>query len=342
MAQVKAKDIARQLNLSPAAVSLVLNDKPGVSEATRQQVFNLLKEWGCEEMMPQRSQPARHNIVLIIYRKHDKTNLSYDEHAFFSQMMEGVNTGCRKHGYNLLVTYVNGQADPSAQLNHIDQDSCDGIIVLATEMFTTDLAIFNNTSLPLVVLDSYFERFKYDCVVINNVQGAYEATNYLAHCGHSQIGYLKSSFDINNFAERFEGYQKALRINNLVFDPDQVLVVGSSIESAYQATKALLARKIKLPTAFFAENDLLALGAVKAFKEAGYKIPNDISVVGFDNLALTTVFEPPLTTIHVPKERLGMLAVDRLVSRINESVEEFVKIEIGTTLVERGSVKTIA
>jgi len=339
MAQYKAKDIAKVLQISTAAVSLAINDKPGISEATRQKVFDYLRQLGADEMIPQRSAAISRNLALVIYRKYDKHNVPYVEHSFLAQLMEGINQACRKFGYNLLVTYVVKQTSFEAATANIEQ--CDGFIILATEMFTEDLAGFIPTGRPFIVLDSYFEKFDFDCIVINNVQGAYAATTHLVRQGHRKIGYLKSNLTINNFLERFEGYRKALNTYDLTFDSSSVFVLGSGIDSSYLAMKEYMTEKPDLPTAFFAENDQLALGAIKAFKEAGLRVPEDISVIGFDNLALAEVSEPGLSTVNVPKEQMGLLAVERLVSKIRERRSEFVKIEIGTNLVERASVRKL-
>ncbi len=334
---IKVKDIAQMLNISPSTVSLVLNDKPGISEATRQKIFGLIDELGYGDMLPKRKENIRSNksIGFLIYKKSGRL---VSDTQFFSELIQGIDIRCRSYGYKLMVTYINEADSPEDHIKSFTGDDCEGIILLATEMDSKDFDYFEEIGLPCVVLDSYFERVNYDCIVINNVQGAFEATNYLAKMGHKNIGYLRSSYRVNNFRERYEGFAKALRHNKLKENHDFVLELGSLMETSYEAMKAHLENKIPIPTAYFAENDLVALGAIKALREAGFKVPEDISVIGFDNIPLSSILEPHLATIHVPKQRLGMLAVDRLVTRLSESPEEFVKIEVGTTLMERESV----
>lgn len=334
---LKAKDIAAMLGLSPATVSLVLNGKPGISEATRQKVFSLVKELGHPELLPQ-EQGGVKSIGFIIYKNRE---VIVSETPFFSQLMEGIELRCRAYGYKLMISYIYEETTTQDTLKEITQGGCEGVILLATEMRTASLKPFSDLQLPLVVLDSYFEREKYDSVVINNTHGAYEATDYLVKCGHKKIGYLRSSYSIKNFQARYEGFSKALTDNRIPQNPAYLVELGSSMETSYEAMRRHLEHGLSLPTAFFAENDLIALGAIKALKEKGIRTPEDISVIGFDNTPLSQMTEPGLTTIHVPKQRMGILAVDRLVARINDNPEEFVKLEVGTRLVVRDSVKPI-
>lgn len=337
---IKVKDIAQMLNISPSTVSLVLNDKPGISEATKQRVFGLICELGCEDMLPKKKDAVKSNksIGFLIYKKSGRI---ITDTQFFSELIQGIDIRCRSYGYKLMVTYINEAEDPEEHIKTFTRDDCKGIIILATEMDAGDFACFKEIEPPCVVLDSYFERLNYDCIVINNVQGAFEATDYLAGMGHKKIGYLSSSYRINNFRERYEGFSKALRNNDITENRDYVLELGSLIDNSYSAMKERLENGSPLPTAYFAENDLVALGAIKALQEFGHRVPEDVSVMGFDNIPLSSILEPHLSTIHVPKQRLGMLAVDRLVSRLTEACEEFVKIEVGTTLIERQSVKRL-
>lgn len=332
---LKVKDIATMLGLSPATVSLVLNGKPGISESTRQKVFSLVKELGYPELLPEEKEGTK-NIGFVIY-KNRKVIVS--ETPFFFQLMEGIELRCRAYGYKLMISYLYEETNSQDTLKEITQGGCEGVILLATEMRTADLKPFSSLSLPLVVLDSYFEREKFDSVVINNTHGAYEATDYLAKLGHKKIGYLRSNYSIKNFQARYEGFSKAMKTNNIYLNPEYIIELGSSMETSYEAMRRHLAAGLSLPTAYFAENDLIALGAIKALKEKGIRTPEDISIIGFDDTPLSQVTEPELTTIHVPKQRMGMLAVDRLVTRINDNPEEFVKIEVGTNLVVRDSVK---
>ena len=334
------KSIAEKLHVSPSTVSLVLNNKPGISPATRQRVFDALKEMGVENYTPRASVNQLMNIQFILYRKHGKV---LTDTPFFSEVMEGIELQARKYGYSLSVMYINPQQNIEAQLSGLTSPNCQGIILLATELFRDDLEPFLRLDLPIVVLDSYTETMRVDTVVINNVQGAFEATKFLTDNGHKKIGYLQSQTVINNFLERKEGYKKALKYASVPYSADYVFTLEANMEGAYRDMAAILAAQPKdsLPTAFFCDNDMICIGAVKALKEAGYAIPGDISMVGFDDIPSCRMLEPPLTTICVPKKSLGILAVDRLAHNISDKDPVTIKVEVSTYLVERQSVKNI-
>lgn len=332
------KTIAEKLHLSPSTVSLVLNNKPGISAATRQRVFDALNELGYQDYMPRSTVKPKLTIHFILYRKHGKI---LADTPFFSEVMEGLESQARKYGYNLSISYINGNENIENQLQNISGANCQGIILLATELFKEDLAPFLRLEIPLVVLDSYNETMRVNTVVINNVQGAFEATKYLIDCGHRRIGYLHSKTNINNFLERKEGFKKALKSASIPYSADHVYLMEANLDGSYRDMTKILAGSPALPTAFFCDNDIICIGAVKALKEAHYSIPDDISVIGFDDIPSCQMLEPPLTTVRVPKQSLGVLAVDRLAQMIGEAGRVNVKIEVETNLVERESVKKL-
>jgi Transcriptional regulators len=336
---VRVKDIAELLGISPSTVSLVLNNKPGISQKTRQRVFDAISEMGYDTNFL--SKPALNNnksIRLIVYKKHGKV---VSDTPFFAELLEAIESEARKNGYNLVFSYVNENENKVDVLRIIKEHPLDGVLVLATEMSNEEISAFSKIDSPVLVLDNYFQSEKLDTVVINNVQGAYEAVNYLISCGHKKIGYLHSSIRINNFSERYDGYIKALGDNGFKAENDYIWELESTLDGAYRDARELLAKNKNLPTAFFADNDIIALGAMKAFREAGYAIPEDISIIGFDDMPFCEMAEPSLTTIKVFKQAMGRHAVKRLIENIEVKSSGYIKIEIGTELVKRKSVKKL-
>ncbi len=330
------KDVARKAGVSPSTVSLVLNNKPGISSSTRQRVFQAMAELGYQDYTPNRgTKNMQRSIQFILYKKHGHV---VADTPFFSSVLEGVEAQVKKHGFSLLITYINAAHGVREPLQQIMDSACSGIILLATEMTHNDLLPFTRTGIPLVVLDSYFEEITVDSVVINNRQGSFLATRNLYENGHTEIGYLKSKVAINNFYERKDGYKKALKSCKLPYNTEYIFELGASVETAYTDMKELLSVKRKLPTAFFADNDVIAVGAMRALREAGVRVPQDVSVVGFDDIPMCEMLDVPLTTIRVPKRHIGMLAVDRLVEIICNDTDVRVKIEVRTEIVERSSV----
>ena len=223
----------------------------------------------------------------------------------------------------------------------VSRNSKDGIILLATELSRADYVPFFKSGHPLVVLDSSLVDSQCDTVLINNFQGAYDAVAELIRQGHQQIGYLRSQVPIYNFSQRHLGVISALADAQLTLQPEYVCSVEPSIEGSYRGVSDWLDDQPAMPTAFFADNDIIAFGAMKALKEHNLKIPEDISIIGFDDLPYCDIIDPPLTTIKVYKHSLGKLAVDRLISRMHGEVAEVVRIEVATELVSRNSIKFI-
>jgi len=331
---ITAKELAQKLGLSAAAVSMALNNKPGVSESTRDRVLKAAKEYGFDfhrQRLPE--DPKKGSIAFLMYRRHGAV---VGDTLFFSSLTEGIVNGCRAAGYRMNMQYLH-EENLRMELRNLLSTDTRGVILLGTEMRAEDFAPFAAFPLPLVVLDSYFEGIPRDCVLINNIQGAFIATNYLIARRKQQPGYLRSSYSIGNFEERADGFYKAIRRNGMSTSASIVHRLAPSVEGAYFDMKALLAQGEQLASCYFADNDLIAAGAMRALKEAGYRIPEDIGIVGFDNTAACEMLEPPLTTIHVPKQAMGQLAVERLTAIISRKPSANIKIEIETTLVKRRS-----
>lgn len=333
---ITAKELAQHLHLSEAAVSLALNHKAGVSTATRKRVLALAEELGYDFSKLKPVDPSKNSgtIYFVIYKKHGAV---VADTPFFAQLSEGVDEACKLLPYYLNIQYLHEEEDIPALLSEWKKIGCRGLILLGTEMQRQDLQPFMDCQLPMVLLDNYFEDVAMDSILINNIQGAYTATDYLIRKRHSQPGYLHSSYSINNFEERADGFYKAIRKNGMSTSRSIVHRLAPSVEGAYADMKDLLAKSEPLANCYFADNDLIAAGAVKALKEAGYRIPQDISVVGFDNMPICTYIEPPLTTIHVHKQYMGRAAVQRLHELISSSENQPIKIEISTVLQKRKS-----
>ncbi len=336
---ITAKKLAQVLHLSEAAVSMALNGKPGVSTATRRKVIDTAKELGYDfsrltEKGPQ-SHPSRGTLYFIIYRKHGAV---VADTPFFSHLSRGIDIGCKKHHYYLNVFYLDEGENPERQLRELIHFDCKGILLLGTEMLENDLAPFLRLQLPLVVLDTYFETTEADYVLINNAQGAYLATCHLISQCREQPGYLRSSYPINNFTQRADGFYRAVRRNGMSTSNSKVHYLSPSPEGAYADMKALLAAGEKPARCYFADNDLIALGAMKALKEMGYEIPGDVALAGFDNMPASAYTEPALTTVNVPKEYMGEMAVLRLAQLFENKECTPVKLEVSTTLIKRKTV----
>ena len=333
---ITAKELAKQLGLSEAAVSLALNHKPGVSTATRKRVLAAAEERGYDfsRLKPVESAGISGNLCFVIYKKHGAV---VTDTPFFTQLSEGIDAACKELPYYLNIQYLHEDDDVAALISGWKRGGCRGLLLLGTEMQLPDLLPFLKSDLPLVLLDNYFEEADVDSVLINNIKGAYTAADYLIRKRQAQPGYLHSSYSINNFEERADGFYKAIRKNGMSTSRSIVHRLTPSVEGAYADMRELLSRNEPLANCYFADNDLIAAGAVRALKEAGYRIPQDIAVVGFDNMPICAYIEPSLTTVHVPKQYMGRMAVHRLHELICQPDNQPIKIEISTTLQKRKS-----
>ena len=332
---INAKELAEILNMSPAAVSIALNNKPGVSTSTRKKVLEAADKYGYDFSRLNKKGNVRGPIYLVIYKKHGAI---VDKTDFFNELFDGIEKSCKQEGYKLVIsTIYENEEKVDKQIEDIQYSDCSGLIVLGTEMNIEDIRKFQKLPLPFVLLDSYFEEINCDCVIINNVQGAYQAATHLIKVTGIQPGYLRSSYTIGNFLERNSGFFKAVRANGMASGSSIVHYLTPSLIGAYNDMKEIIANKEKLARAYFADNDLIAIGAMKAFKEAGYRIPEDIAIVGFDNIPSSIVMEPALSTINVPRAYIGEVVIKRIVELINNPKSLPQKIQINTTLLPRKS-----
>lgn len=333
---ITAKELASKLGVSAAAVSMALNNKPGVSTATRRLILDAAEKYGYDFSRIAEKQAVSRAIYFVVYKRHGAI---VADTPFFSQVSEGISIGCKKHNYKLKISYLYNDEDTiERQIEDIRFSDCSGILLLGTEMTAEALKPFLRLPIPFVLLDAYFETVPCNCVLINNMQGAYLATDYLIRKCRKQPGYLHSSYAISNFSERASGFYNAVRAAGM--SPSKTIVhrLTPSMEGAYADMLEILGRGEELAPCYFADNDLIAVGAMKALKERGFRIPEDISITGFDNLPISSVIEPPLTTIHVPKQYMGEAAAERLISLLTVAGQPPVKTEISTTLLKRSTV----
>ena len=220
-------------------------------------------------------------------------------------------------------------------------DKASAVILLGTEMVDSDINLIRGMTCPINVIDYWKEDMSFDAMLINNADSARMATEYLIANGHKEIGYLQGKFRIKHFRSRSAGYQTALQKAGLHLNKDYVFTMSTTIDGAYEDMKQYLSKKAKLPTAFFSDNDMIALGAMKAMAEFGIRIPEDVSIVGFDDLTFSSISYPPLTTLRVPKQEMGRAVVRRLRDMLKDNDGIKLKMQMCTQFIERESVKKI-
>lgn len=329
--KMSIRNLSAMTGYSPATVSNALNHKKGVNKQTAEEILRVAKETGYINEL------AIQKIKLVIFRKNGSI---IEDTPFFPSLINGFEQECRKRGYEMVICNIDQQdEDYEKQVRSIITEVGSAVVVLGTEMMDGDLEIYKAATCPLVLLDHWTESMEFNAVLINNADAARMATEYLIDNGHVEIGYLRGSYRIKGFRSRAVGVQQALRKHHLPYREKHVFTVTPSLNGAYHDMLNILEEKPELPTAFFADNDLIALGCMKAFREKGFHIPDDISIIGLDDLPFSAISSPPLTTMRVPNTEMGRLAVRRIAEIIEEKEDMVVKTQVCTKFIVRDTVK---
>ncbi len=332
--KVSIKQISQMTGFSPATVSNALNRKKGVNGETSKKIFKAADELGYH------TEKTITRIRFVTYRKN---GCIIDDSLIFPAMIEGVERQAKVLGYETTFSHLNYEdVSFEERLKEVIEDTGSLVILLGTEMLEEDYVPFLAYKGYIIVLDGWCEQMAFDSVLINNTDAACNAVEYLVEKGHEEIGYLRGDYRIKAFQYREYGYYRTLGKYGFQEKEDYVVTLGTQIETAYEEMKKYLEKRPVLPTAFFADNDVIALGAIRALEEKGIKIPQQVSVVGFDDIRFGAVSMPGLTTIHVFKQEMGEVAVRRALDHIIYSGKQVkMKIQVGTEFLERDSVRNL-
>ena len=328
------KRISELTGFSPATVSNALNMKKGVNKETADRIFQIAEQLGYSSVSK-----GLKSIKFVQFRR---DGAIIDGSPFHPAVIEGVEEAAKASGLSTIYIRLNYDApDYEEQVKEIVSDPNGGVILLATEMLEEDFDAFLECQCPLILLDGWCERLHFNGVLIDNLDAAMCAVRYLIEKGHEKIGYVRGASRIKAFEARGVGYMYTLMEKGLEVNPEWIVTVGTKTESAYQGMLEWLELGKTMPTAFFVDNDLIAFGVMRALKEKGYRIPEDVSVVGFDDLQFSAVSPPALTTIRVHKHSMGWESVRRLLTLMDHPNAGKFKIQSCTDFVERESVADI-
>lgn len=328
------KQIADEAGVSVSTVSLVLNNRPGVGAETRSEIRELLRRVGYERGGRGRPAAARSGVLAFVV--YDAADIEASHNPFFAEIQKGIETEARSEGYELRVVYAHEREDFSALVGKLKALRTLGVILDASVMPQHNLRYFQDAQIPLVVLDNEHPEIPVDSVVIDNVAGAHAAVQHLIDLGHRKIGVCSTSIPTHNFRER-ENAALELVSSAGLSPPEPMLRVRPTLAGSYADCVEALRHFRSLPSAFFVTNDIMASGLVRALRERGVRLPAEVSICGFDDLAFCELMEPPLSTVRVFKSRMATLAVQRLTERIVAPPPETVVIRIGTLMVPRAS-----
>lgn len=329
------KDVAKKAGVSVTAVSFVINDVPvPLSERTKERVWTAVKELGYSPNRAAQSLARRRAETIAILFLQPVSNLFAD--IPYSQILFGVGSKIAASGLRLLLIPPLESAEGKPLRKKLHKGEADGVIVVGPiRQDDKRVKELESNDLPVILVGNYKVAEKASCIDIDNFSVGYKATDYLAKIGHSSIAFLGGPLYYSYGEERFQGYKKALEENGLPYEEENVFLGDSPMEKGYEATLALLRRKNR-PTAIFASTGLMGVGAIRAIRDNGLNLPDDISLITLQEYP-SSLMELEPTAIVPPFYRLGLLAAIALFKLINGERQPPihrripVKLKIGTT-----------
>jgi DNA-binding LacI/PurR family transcriptional regulator len=317
-------DVAELAKVSKATVSRVINNKNNVSGEVRERVIQAIKELGFRPSGIARS---------LVHRKTKSLGLILPDitNPFFPALARGVEDAAHRYGYTVFLCSTDNEPEiERGYIDKLEEQQVEGIVLISSDkQLTHEL---QNMSIPFVLCDRWSNSSPIDIVTVDHYRGAYEAVEYLLNLGHQFIAHIAGPPNVQSAEKRKMGYTDAIIKAGL----EPFVRHGSfSYESGYQVMASLLQEGH--PTAVFAANDLMALGAIQAIEDAGLSVPRDIAIFGCDDIFVAQISKPPLSTIMQPAYQMGVCALEMLHERIEGLREEPKKIILEHRLVIRHS-----
>lgn len=332
------KDVALRAAVSTATVSLVLNGKGGISEETRTRVLMAAADLKYEPRASRAPKPEHMGTLRFLkIAKHGHT-VNRDHNTFISDYIDGMSQQATASGYKLEVVSHEGNAIGEIVASVFDA-AVSGVVVLGTELTEADIKLFDAVKVPHVVIDTFHDVLECNFVNMNNRDAVYKILGHLVDRGFTNIGFIASNVETINFRLRRDAFIEGMKHFGLNFSVRHIVTVDSTYDGSYADMLGKLRGGLAVPDCYVCTNDIITYGCIKALREFNIRIPEDLSIVGFDNLPMSATMDPPLTTIDVSKRKIGNLAITLLAEQINSrSSGPAVKILVGADLIVRNSV----
>ncbi|EJL6492079.1 substrate-binding domain-containing protein [Vibrio cholerae] len=329
------KDIARLAGVSTSTVSHVINKSRFVSDEIAERVNNAAQQLNYAPSALARSLKMNRTKTIGML-------VTTSTNPFFGEVVKGVERSCYHQGYNLILCNTEGDNQRmKASINTLLQKRVDGLLLMCSTLEGERLDVFDRyPDIPVVVMDWGPILFASDKIQDNSLQGGYMAAKHLIECGHKEIGCITGPLIRHQAQMRYEGYKRALAEAGIAINPDWIVESDFECEGGYQAFEKLYQRG-KLPSALFVSNDMMAMGVIQAASQRGLRIPDDLSLIGYDDVHIAKFMTPALTTIHQPKYRLGKAAVDTLLYRLENPDTTAQVVQLEPTLMVRNSVRKL-
>ena len=308
--KVSIKDIAKAAGVSHSTVSRALADSPLIAERTRARIHRLAQKRGYTPNAIARGLVTQHTRALGVV----VTSIA---DPFVAEVVRGIEEVAADNGYRVFLG--TSHDEPAREVNLVKalrEWRVDGVIVASSRVGALYQPHLKEIGAPIVLINNQgqTDARAIHSIAIDDIAGGELATRYLIEQGHRAIAYLGGPADRASHRDRLSGYKRALRAAKIVFDPARVQTGNGKVEAGERVGELLARAK---PTAIFCYNDITAIGALRALKQCGVRVPRDISLVGYDDILLASYVDPPLTTIHQPKDEMGRTAMRMLLDLLN-------------------------
>jgi DNA-binding LacI/PurR family transcriptional regulator len=332
------EQIAAELNVSGASVSRALNDRPGVSKELRERILQRAGELCYTPSLTARGLATSQTFTIGFFVR-EKPGLTAQADPFYSKILHGVEQVCDQTDYHIAIaTLTEPILTEPGDFRFVRERRIDGMILAGPDIPTDFVLAMQQTGMPLVLVDNKLDHSPVNCINSDDEGGARLAAHHLIEMGHRHIGIISGPRDWHSNARRVRGYQSALFEANLPF---QIVSVNrTTIESGAEAYQRLIDQYPDI-TAICAVNDSMAIGAIRTAQSHGKSIPDDLSIIGFDDIEWASLNHPPLTTMYIPKRQLGQEAAKRLLALLADSDLRPIEVNVSVQLVTRESTKPI-
>lgn len=326
---VTIKDVAKEAGVAISTVSNVLNQVDIVSEEKKQRVFAAVEKLKYVPNMNAKFLKSNKKNTIGLF-------LSSIQGDFYRMLIQAVHLQCKLKGY-LLNIYISNENTSDEIYSMIISSGVEGAIVFNERLHNEYIDRIALTKMPIVFIDREYEGERMSSVIIDNAEGAAMAMEYLIKQGHRRIGYIHGIYN-NDDEARFNSYLNVLKKYGLPFDENIILRGYFEEAVAYSEMRVMLLKGIEIPDAFFCANDEMAWGCIRALTEAGHKVPDDVSVIGFDDIMLSAFYNPALSTIHSPVTELGSVSATELFRIMGQEEPENGKVtRLSPSLIVRNS-----
>lgn len=335
------KDIAEDAHVSTATVSMVLNNKGNISEITKEKVNSSLRKFNYKKKSTQQLSINNKGKTIKFLRisKHGHV-VNRDHDVFIADYLDGLTKGADTYSLKLEVnSYSKASIKNIVETTFGYNHSIDGAVILATELTEEDMNQFLKVNIPIVFIDNYNEFLPFDYVDMDNSSSIHMVYNSIKQNGYTNIGFISGYPEIANFKLRKEAYLADLAKDN---KKPNIISIDSTYSGAYEDMKRIINDlNGNLMPIYICANDIIALGAMRALTECGFKVPQDVALVGFDNLPIATQLSPSLSSVAVSKRKIAHFAVQILYERMKNPDLPNVRILVGGNFLKRESIAFI-